>query len=214
LVDFRERGESRDSQSSGEEGAPELRALLSQAESFFRKLLEAPESSEEVVPIQLILDVFRFITSTRQHGALGDFLEHIEAKAPPFVVAAFETQAEAQDWLANHSDPPLFADVLIANKYHDVVYERETDFRRLPWNRHLERHLAWLQRENPPVAAASFSTREEAEAWLANQPHPARRAWVMIAGEFYLAAYHPNIGHRALYPLSMARGYEQETADP
>lgn len=36
--------------------------------------------------------------------------------------------------------------------------------------------------------------------------HP-RQTWVMIASELYLAAYHPNIDHRALYPLSLARGY-------
>ncbi|SEL50793.1 hypothetical protein SAMN05444354_106253 [Stigmatella aurantiaca] len=33
-------------------------------------------------------------------------------------------------------------------------------------------------------------------------PEPATHAWVSIAGELYLAAYYPNIGHRALYPLS------------
>jgi hypothetical protein len=205
LMDFRERGGAGYSQASGEEGSPELRAILSQAKGFFRELLETPAGSGEAVPIQLILDVLRFITSTRQHDALGDFLEHVEAKAPPFVVAVFETHAEAQNWLANHPDPPAFANILIAGRYHDVVYERETNFRRLPWNRHLERYLAWLQRVEPPVATASFAKREEAEAWLANQPHPARRSWVTISGELYLAAYHPNIGHRALYPLSMAR---------
>jgi hypothetical protein len=30
---------------------------------------------------------------------------------------------------------------------------------------------------------------------------------VRISGEVYLAVYHPNIDHRALYPLSMADGY-------
>jgi hypothetical protein len=30
---------------------------------------------------------------------------------------------------------------------------------------------------------------------------------VLISGEIYLAVYHPNINHRALYPLSMADGY-------
>ena len=33
---------------------------------------------------------------------------------------------------------------------------------------------------------------------------------VSIGGEFYVAAYYANIHHRALYPLSMAKGYEAE----
>ena len=137
--------------------------------------------------------------------AFGDFIEHVASHAPPFVVASFETKEEADAWLKNHPNPPAFADILIGNRYHCVMYERETDFRRLPWNRSIERYLAWLKRvEPPPVAEASFATREEAEAWLAKQPNPARRAWVLIAGELYLAAYHPNISHRAIYPLSLA----------
>ena len=144
------------------------------------------------------------MTSSRQYEAFGDFIEHVESHAPPLVVASFETKAEADAWLENHPNPPAFADILIGGRYHDVVYERETDFRRLPWNRHLERYLAWLERVEPPVAAASFATGEEAEAWLMSQPNPSRRVWVTIAGEFYLAAYHPNINHRALHPLSSA----------
>jgi hypothetical protein len=104
--------------------------------------------------------------------------------------------------------------VLIGNSCHDVVYERETNFRRLPWNRDLDRYLAWLKRVEPPVADTSFATREEAEAWLTRQPNPATRTWAMIAGEFYLAAYYPNINHRALYPLSMAESDEEETEGP
>ena len=85
---------------------------------------------------------------------------------------------------------------------------------RLPRIRDLEYHLAELKQKEPPVATASFATREEAEDWLKAQPEPARRAWVSIAGEFYLAVYHPNIKHRALYPLSMSEGYEVEPDEP
>ncbi len=73
-----------------------------------------------------------------------------------------------------------------------------------------------------PYAIASFDTKEEAEDWLRShpssparaQPERARWAWVSVAGEPYLAVYHPNIDHRALYPLSMARGYEVEPERP
>lgn len=34
---------------------------------------------------------------------------------------------------------------------------------------------------------------------------------MLISGELYLAVYHPNVNHRALYPLSMADGFEINT---
>ena len=209
--DFRKNSEHRDAQAGSEAGSTGLRGLLGKTERFFGRLLDDPEAAGEQVPIQAILDALRFISSAGQHEAFSDFIEHVESHAPPFVVASFETQQEADAWLKTHPSPPAFADILIGGRYHDVVYERETDFRRLPWNRHLERYLAWLKRIESPVAAASFATRKEAEAWLRSQPNPARRTWVKIAGEFFLAAYHPNINHRALHPLSMARSDEEET---
>ncbi|WP_233261827.1 hypothetical protein [Vitiosangium sp. GDMCC 1.1324] len=104
--------------------------------------------------------------------------------------------------------------MLIENRFHNVFYDRERNFRRLLPERSLEYYLADLKKEAPPVATASFASLEEAEAWLKAQPSPARWAWVSIAGEFYLAVYHPNINHRALYPLSMSNGYEEEDDEP
>lgn len=203
FVDFREGRGPRDTHATVEEETRESRALM-RAMDFFEKLLGAPEVEGEEVPIQAIIDVLRFISVTRQIDALGDYIEQIEAKAPPLVIASFDSQAEAEAWLANHPSPPASGDILIGGKYHDVVYERETDFRRLPWNRDLEYYLSWLQEEEPPVAAASFATLQEAEAWLADQPRPALRTWVSIAGEPYLAVFHPYVRQRALYPLSLA----------
>lgn len=119
-------------------------------------------------------------------------------------MAAFDTQAQADTWLQGHPSPPVFANVLIGDRSHDVVYDRETDFRRLPWNRGFERYLGWLERHAPPVASASFATRQEANAWLRDQAHPRSHAWVLIAGAFHLAVYHANVDHRALYPLASA----------
>jgi hypothetical protein len=31
-----------------------------------------------------------------------------------------------------------------------------------------------------------------------------------IGSELYLATYHPNVNHRALYPLSLADGFRDE----
>jgi hypothetical protein len=202
--DFRRSGASSMAPASIEGDTQRLAESLSHAERFFRQILDGSPAVEERAPIQVILDALRFISSTRQHEAFGDFVEHVEAHAPPFIVASFETQEEAAAWLENHPNPPPFARVLIGNGYHDVVYERETGLRRLAWNRDLHRYLAWLKQVEPPVATASFSTRQEAEAWLTRQLGLARRTWVRIAGELYLAAYYPNINHRTLFPLSMS----------
>lgn len=203
--DYRASGGHHDSPATAEERSTELHEQLRKTEALFERLLDDPSAADEQPAIQVILDALRFIASTRQHEAFAHYLEHLEANAPPYVMAAFGTREEAEAWLKNHPSPPFSAEVLIGNKPHDVVYDRETNFRRLPWNRHLHRYLAWLEEFDPPVAKASFATREEAEAWLMGLAHPAKRTWVSIAGEFYLAVYYSNINHRALFPLSMAR---------
>lgn len=201
--DFRRNGAASASPASGEEGFPELREELGRTERFFRQLLDDPLAAEEKVPIKVILDALSFISTTRQHAAFADFIESVETNAPPYVLASFATRDEAEAWLKNHPSPPCSGDILIDDSYHHVVYERETNFRRLPWNRDLQHYLGWLKQAEPPVTDVSFATRQEAEDWLKAQPRPARRTWVRIAGEFYLAAYYPNIQHRALFPLSL-----------
>jgi hypothetical protein len=181
-----------------------LSLCLSSAESFFKRLLQSPTSAAEAARIHAILEAIRFIAVTNQYEALDAYLKHVESHAPPFVVASFETLSEAEAWLQSHPHPPAPARILIGDRSHDVVHDRETNIRRLPRNRDLHDYLAELKRVEPPVAIASFANREEATAWLWEQPEPATHAWVSIAGELYLAAYYPNIGHRALYPLSMA----------
>jgi hypothetical protein len=187
---------------------PSLDERLRETDAFFTKLRDETDAVGEKELLQVILDTLHFIASTGQHRAFGEYLDHLEAGAPPYVMASFATKEEAEDWLRNHPAPPDSANVLIGNDSHDVVYDRETNFRRLPPNRDLKHYLAALQQEKPPSPVASFASLEEAEAWLKAQPAPASWAWVSIAGEPYLAAYYPNIGYRALHPLSMARGYE------
>ncbi len=204
FLDFQDSHVPRSSLLVYEEGASELKEDLRGAELFFESLLDDPATADERTPIQTLLDVLHFIGSTRQVGPLRDYLQRVDSHAPPLVLKAFETKEQAEDWLRNHPNPPCSGDILIGERYHDVVYDRETRFRGLPWNRRFERYLGELARTDPPVAQASFDTRESAEAWLRGQSHPSLRTWVLIAGEFYLAVYHPNIDHRALYPLSMA----------
>ncbi|MFL5351806.1 MAG: hypothetical protein ACJ8AN_04110 [Archangium sp.] len=192
-----------------------LEERLRRTADFFTKARdEEADSAKEKELIQVVLDTLRFIASTGQHRAFGEYLEHLEANAPPYAIASFDTRDAAEAWLGNHPNPPTSANVLIANDYHDVFYDRETNFRRLHRNRDLEYYLGELAHEEPFAATESFASREEAETWLRAQPEPARWTWVSISGEPYLAVYHPNIGHRALYPLSMARAYEPEPEEP
>jgi hypothetical protein len=182
------------------------RELMDRTKRFFEKLRDEPESAEEAAQSQAILDAIRYIESTGQQGAFAAFQEHVEANAPPYVVASFDTREDAEAWLASHPHPPDPARVLIANEYHDVFHDRETNIRRLPRNRALKWYLAELEQKERPVAVASFETREEADAWWRAQSEPARRAWVRVGGELHLAVYYPNIHHRTLYPFSMANG--------
>ena len=50
----------------------------------------------------------------------------------------------------------------------------------------------------PPVVIATFDTREEAEMWLKSHPEPPHHANILIAGEYFLTAYAPDINHRAI----------------
>lgn len=218
--DFRKGLEAGASSSVGETAAstsPQeqagFRERLSRTQEFFTKLLAAPESAEERGLIQVILDTLCFISTDGQITAFGKYLEYVAAGGPPYAVASFGTREETEAWLQKHSHPPDSANVLIANVYHAVIYDRATERRRLLRNRDLEYYLAERGRGALPVTTASFSNRDEAEAWLWAQPNPAPWAWVSIAGERYLAASYPNLGHRALFPMSLADGYEVKSGE-
>jgi hypothetical protein len=179
---------------------------LNETAEFFTQLRDDPESAEERELIQVILDALQFISSTNQYSAFREYLEHTEVGGPPYAMAAFATREEAEAWLKQLPQPPDSANILIGNTYHDVVHDPEAHVIRLPRSRALEHYLADLEKERPPTAVASFGSLEEAAAWLQSQSDPARWAWVLVAGEFYLAAYYRNLHHRALYPLSMSKG--------
>ncbi len=167
-------------------------------------------SLEEQELLATAINALLFITSTGQRYAFADFLKYLESNDPPPVVASFKTPEEAESWLNSHPEPPDSTLVLIADRYHTVTYIRELNHRRLIPLSVLEYHLGRLKREGLPPAAASFNTREEAEAWFMNQTAPPEQTFIQIAGEDYLAVHHRNVNHRALYPFSMALDEEEQ----
>lgn len=181
--------------------------LVRKAEGFFEQLLNEPQPKEERELTLVIIDALRFIASTGQLDDFESYLQALDANEPPRVVASFDTREQAERWLSSHPSPPHCAHILIAGRYHTVAYDRATNGRYLPSSLALEYYLASLKESSAPTAVASFETLQEADAWLRAQPAPPTRAWVRISGEIYLAVYHPNVNHRALYPLSMADGY-------
>lgn len=178
------------------------------------RIRSASQSPEEQRLLDFTFDALLFIGETGQSHAFEDYRKQLDSNDPPPVVASFDTHKEAMAWLENHPSPPHLARILIADAYHLVAYDREANIRRLPATPTLENYLARLKRAEPPVATASFNTRAEAEAWLKAQTAPDRKAWVEIAGEPYLAVYHPNLDHRALYPLSLAAEDDDEDKVP
>ncbi|MFY0583212.1 hypothetical protein ACN28S_60975 [Cystobacter fuscus] len=185
--------------------------LVRRAAGFFEQIRDEPQPARERALALVIIDALHFIASTGQLEDFKNYLEELDSNEPPRVVASFETREQAENWLKNHPSPPHCASILIAGRYHTVAHDRETNGRYLPPSRDLEYYLASLKQDSPPAPLASFGTRQEADAWLSAQPAPPRRAWVLISGELYLAVYHPNVNHRALYPLSMADGFEINT---
>jgi hypothetical protein len=62
----------------------------------------------------------------------------------------------------------------------------------------------------PPLVIAAFNTREEAEAWMKNHPDPPDQANILIAGEYFLAAYFPDDNHRAILQNPVLEFYLEE----
>ncbi len=165
------------------------------------------DATKDPVDRELVLsamDALDFIESTGQSSTFEEYLRQRDSGDPPRVMASFDTREEAEAWLLNHPTPPSTAEVLIGGVYHRAIYLRELNHRKIvPWPS-MEYHLGQLKRAGLPPAVASFKTPEEAKAWLQSQPAPLSQAVISIAGEPHLAVHHRDVGHRGLYPFSMA----------
>jgi hypothetical protein len=180
------------------------RKLTSRAKEFLAKLRANTHDEEQQELLDVLFDALLFIDSSGQLYAFEDYRKHLASDDPPHVLAAFDTREEAEAWLQEQPEPPSSAYVLIGDQYHQLVYNRELNHRRIFSHPVLEYFLgAHLQAGLPPPIA-SFPTRQEAEAWFKNEAPQLKQAVILIAGEPHLAVHHPNVNRRSIYPFSMA----------
>jgi hypothetical protein len=74
----------------------------------------------------------------------------------------------------------------------------------------LEEYLKDRAINGPPLVIAAFNTREEAETWMKNHPDPPHQANILIAGEYFLTAYFPDVNHRAILHDPVLEYYLEE----
>ena len=187
------------------------RKLLSRAMEFLAGLGSNASVQAPQEVLDVLFEALLFIESTGQVYAFEDYRKHLVSDEPPRVVAAFGSREEAENWLKEQPAPPSSAYVLIADQYHLLVYNRDLQERRIFPHPVLQHFLGGRGREGLPPPVATFATLPEAEAWLKSQVSPPLQAVISIAGEPHLAVYHSNIGHRSIYPFSMA--VQAETPD-
>ncbi|WNG44080.1 head protein [Archangium minus] len=174
--------------------------LLHDVQGLLGRTLNNTQSPEEKDLFRIAAAALMYISETGRIHSFEDYLQ-LGKQDPPYAVASFKTREEADVWLKKHPEPPHGAHVLIADEYHLVAHRRESDIRSLIKLPVIDYYLADLARSGTTTPVDSFSTREEADAWLQNQPEPPRNASVLVAGKYHVAIYHRLINHRALYPL-------------
>jgi hypothetical protein len=165
---------------------------------------EKTESAEEKELLLTAADALWFIDITGQQYEFDDYRQEFRTEGPEMVIASFATREEAEAWLKNHPRPPYMANVLIADQYHDVMYDRDSNFRKLRPTYSIEYHFEEMMKDGrPPPPVASFDTREQARAWFYGLSERPSEAVIQLGGEPYLMAYHRNIDHLAFHPFSL-----------
>ncbi|PTL77149.1 head protein [Vitiosangium sp. GDMCC 1.1324] len=165
-----------------------------------RKQAQTPEEKELYL---LAIDALWFVWMNGQSYEFESYRKDVESKAPPRVIASFNTRDEAEAWLGAQPEPPDLADVLIADEYHVIMSSRDRSRRLLVPDSGLEYHIEEMTKDGLPPAVATFNTREEADAWFGSQTAPPAQTVIQIGGERYLAVFYRNINHRALFPFSV-----------
>lgn len=177
---------------------------LVEIEALLGRLRYEAQSPDEKEKLGVAMDLFEFLFETGQKRDFGEYCKSLEVKAPPLVIASFDTREEAMAWLKAHPNPPDGAHVLIAGEYHRVAWFPELGERRLPRGPVLPYYLEDMARGGLPPPVATFDTLEEAKSWVDSQPEPPQQVFIQIAGEYHLVAYHYRVKLRAIYPMSLA----------
>ncbi|RKG99231.1 head protein [Corallococcus praedator] len=177
--------------------------LFDQIEVLGRIALDdAPATPGSEEALKAAATAIRFIETSGQTYDFEDYVQSLEAYAPPLAIGRFATREEAEAGMRAWRRPPAVAFVLIADTYHSAMYvpsTGKTHLVSLPII--LEHYLADMANDGPKPSGLSFDSRAEAEAWLHQQPTPPQQVVILIAGAPYLAAYHHRIDYRVLYPL-------------
>ncbi len=186
---------------------------LVEVEALLGRLRHENQSPEEKDQLRVAMDLFEFLFETGQTFDFDVYRKSLDERAPPLVIASFDTRDEAMAWLKAHPNPPDGAHVLVAGEYHRLVYFRDLGERRLPRGPVLPYYLGDMARAGLPPPVVTFDTYAEARAWVDSQPEPPRQVLIRISGEEHLVAYHYRIKLRAIYPMSMAVMSEPESGD-
>lgn len=175
--------------------------LAQAAAALLLKLLNEAAPGHEK-HIRTLLSLLQFVAKTGQLLDAEDFFRH-QAEYAPVAIAHFRSLPEAEAWLRSGAEPPSSALVLIGDAYYQLWYWREDQTRGLYRDYPVEPALEALVSQGIPPGTPAFSTRVEAEEWLARYPaHP--YGFVAIAGEYYFAVHHRRLRRHSLSPVALA----------
>jgi len=170
-------------------------------ELLLEVLDETPELEQKQY-IRVLIALLDFIADTNQTEDVEEFFTHHHQYAP-ITVARFTRRDEAEAWLKGVAEPPSPAHILIGDEYYQFWYMREDNTRGMYRDYVIEPIIEALTARGIPPGAPSFHTRAEAEEWLTS--HPAiPEAFVVIAGEYYLAVHHKRLRRHTLHHVASA----------
>ncbi|WP_434298978.1 head protein [Corallococcus exiguus] len=167
-------------------------------------------SEEEKQAFIFAMDAIYFILGTGQGTEFEAYVQSQEASAPPLVIARFKTREEAEAAMNARKPPIDSARVLIGDDYYSAMFVPATGRTHLVRAETLDFYLQAMADERLKPSGLSFATKEEAEAWMNQQPTPPQQVVIDVAGAPYLAAYHHRIDYRVLYPLPAPTPPSQE----
>ncbi|RKH24146.1 head protein [Corallococcus sp. CA041A] len=167
-------------------------------------------SEEEKQAFIFAMDAIYFILGTGQGTEFEAYVQSQEASAPPLVIARFKTREEAEAAMNARKPPIDSARVLIGDDYYSAMFVPATGRTHLVRAETLDFYLQAMADERLTPSGLSFATKQEAEAWMNQQPTPPQQVVIDVAGAPYLAAYHHRIDYRVLYPLPAPTPPSQE----